>query len=152
MQCGAICYLLRLCLAGVLLRDPIMLVVAVCFANSFLTSNGKLWHITYKICNYWCIEYTVLIFIHMESTNVLWLGKNCYHMKHSNVLVGTLDHGQVPLPFSRQCSLGMWGFQIELQNKLPLYIIVVLCHKQVPLNVRRYCYTVYDLFCHTVCF
>jgi len=73
-------------------------------------------------------------------------------MKHSNVLVGTLDHGQVPVPFSRQCSLGMWGFQIELQNKLSLYIIIVLCHKQVSLNVRRYCYTVYDLFCHTVCF
>jgi hypothetical protein len=58
-----------------LLRDSIMLVVAVCFANSFLTSNRKLRHITYKIYNYWCIECTVLIFIHMESTNVFYKEK-----------------------------------------------------------------------------
>jgi hypothetical protein len=88
----------------------------------------------------------------MESTNMLWQGKNYYHMKHSSVLVATFDHVHVTPPFSRQYSLGMWGFQIELQNKLPIYIIIVLCHKQVPLNVRRYFYTVYDLFCYTVCF
>jgi hypothetical protein len=55
--------------------------------------------------------------------------KNYYHMKHSSVLVGTHDRRQVPPPFCRQCSLGMLGFQIELQNKLPLYIIIDLCHK-----------------------
>jgi hypothetical protein len=112
-----------------LLRDSIVLDVAVCFANSFLTSDRKLRHVTYKICNYWFSECTVLRFIHMESTNMLWHGKNYYHMKHSSVLVGTLDHGHVPPPFSRQCNLDMRGFQIELQNKLSLCIIFVLCHK-----------------------
>lgn len=80
----------------------------------------------------------------------MWQGKNYYHMKHSSVLVDTHVHGHVPPPFNRQCSLGMWGFQIELRNKLPIFIIIVLHHKQVPLNVRRYFHTVYDLFCHTV--
>jgi hypothetical protein len=148
MQCGAICYLLWLCLAGVSVEAFHCVACGIVFC-SFLTSNRKLRRVTYEICNCWCSECTVLRFIHMESTN-MWQGKNYYHMKHSSVLGGILDHGQVPPPFCRQCSLGMLGFQIEVQNKLPLYI--VLCHKQVPLNVRRYCYTVYDLFCHTVCF
>jgi len=78
---------------------------------------------------------------------MLCQGKNYYHMKHSSVLV----HDHVPPPFNRQCSLGMRGFQIGLRNKLLMFIVIVLHHKQVPLNVRRYFHTVYDLFCHTVC-
>ena len=105
-------------------RDSIVLDVAVCFANSFLTSNRKLRHVNYKICNYWCSKCTVLRFIRMESTNMLCQGKNYCHMKHSSVLMDSLVHDHVPPPFNRQCSLGMRGFQIGLQNKLLMLLLL----------------------------
>lgn len=43
-------------------------------------------------------------------------------------------------------------FQIEFQVKLPLHIITVLHHKQVPINVRMYSHNVYGLFWQTIRF
>ena len=112
MQCGAICYPLWLCLAGVSVERFHCVGCGSVFC-SFLTSNRKLRHVNNEICNYWCSECTVLRFIHMESTNMLCQGKN-YHMKHSSVLVDSLVHDHVLPPFNRQCSLGLRGFQIGL--------------------------------------